>query len=246
MLNAAVASEPLTYSRSAAAPDIDALIQAHSGLVRRLAWQVHSRMSSAIDIADLMQIGMVALVEASKVFEDRGLPFAPYAAARIRGAMIDQLRREARICRSGMARRRELAAVRARLENLLFRKASDAEMAEAMGVGLADYHTLVDSSQGAQQESLDEVYSDQDLWFTDMAEAADTRLEQSQLKLALAGNIGRLGEREARVLQLYFVEEMNLDEIGATLGVGAARVCQIKKAALDKLRTLMADWSDMV
>lgn len=244
MGNLAIATDTLTYSRGSATQDVEALIQAHSGLVRRVAWQVHSRMSTAIEIADLMQIGMVALVEASKTFEDRGLPFAPYAAARVRGAMIDQLRKEARICRSGMANRRRIAEVRTALENQLFRQATDAEMANAMELELADYHTLVQSSRGAQQESLDEVYSDHDLWFADAAEAADTHMEKIQLNAALAEHISRLGEREAMILQLYFVEELNLDEIGETLGVGAARICQIKKAALDKLRTFMTDWSN--
>ena len=79
------------------------------------------------------------------------------------------------------------------------------------------------------------------MWFADVEDRADDVLERAQLQGIVAGAIRKLPEREAMVLQLYFVEEMNLDEIGETLGVGAARVCQIKKSALDKVRALIAD-----
>jgi RNA polymerase sigma factor FliA len=217
------------------------LIEAHSALVRRIAWHVHSRMSTAIEVEDLIQIGLVALVEAAQNFEDRGLAFAPYAQTRIRGAMVDALRRDARMGRAGMANRRYLAGIRARLENEYLRKPSDAEMAAATGLDPASYFAMAASTQPAGQESIDDSYSDHDMWFADLADGADTALEKAQLREALVDNLGRLSEREAMILQLYFAEELNLDEIGEILGVGAARVCQIKKAALDKMRMMMAD-----
>lgn len=226
-----------TYRRRPAQSDKAALARAHMPLVRRIAWHVHGRVSSAIDIEDMVQIGMVALVEAANAYEDRGHTFATYATMRVRGAMIDHLRRHATICRSGMARRRELAGVRARLAGRLGRQPSDAEMAGEMGLDPASYHAAVDAAQAVRQESLDDVYSDQSIWFADAdEEAADVVLDRERLKGVLAGAIKRLPEREAMVLQLYFVEELNLEEIGRTLGIGAARVCQIKKSALDTLR----------
>ena len=81
------------------------------------------------------------------------------------------------------------------------------------------------------------------MWFADVEDRADTVMEREELGAALAERIGELPEREALVLQLYFVEEMNLEEIGQTLGVGAARICQIKKSALDRLRGTLSDWS---
>ena len=217
------------------------LIETHSALVRRIAWHVHSRMSTAIEVEDLIQIGLVALVEAAQNFEDRGLAFAPYAQTRIRGAMVDALRRDARMGRAGMANRRYLAGIRARLEQEYMRTPSDAEMAGAAGLEPAAYHAMAASAVPVGQESIDESYSDHDMWFADLADGADTALEKAQLRDALVANLGKLSEREAMILQLYFVEELNLDEIGETLGVGAARVCQIKKAALDKMRVMMAD-----
>jgi RNA polymerase sigma factor FliA len=241
MQHAAIAN---VYTRNPKTGDVDALIKAHGQIVRRTAWHVHSRMSSAIEVEDLMQIGMMALVEAARSFEDRGIAFAPYAAMRIRGSMIDELRRDARMARAGMANRRKIAAARRELENRLGHPATPIEMAEAMGVDINDYHALLATTQSLGLEPIDDVYSDHDMWFADASENAHNELEQKQMRELLAENIAELGEREGMVLQLYFVEEMNLDEIGLTLGVGAARVCQIKKAALDKLRCMMEQGAD--
>lgn len=231
-----------TYQRHAK-PTPERLVRAHMQLVRKIAWHVHGRVASAIDIEDLVQIGMVALVEAANGFEDRGHAFATYATLRIRGAMIDHLRRHATIARGAMGRRRELAAVRQRLEGQLGRSAGDAEMAQEMGMEAAAYRELVDSSQAVHQESIDEIYSDHSMWFADVEERADEAIDRERLQEAIAEAIRTLPEREGLVLQLYFVEEMNLEEIGQTLGVGSARICQIKKAALDRVRGLLSDWS---
>ena len=107
----------------------------------------------------------------------------------------------------------------------------------------AEFRKLVDDMQSVQQESIDDVYSEHSMWFADVEERADQALERQDLQSALAASIGKLPEREAMVLQLYFIEEMNLEEIGLTLGIGAARVCQIKKAALDRVRNELSDWA---
>ena len=232
---------PVYTRRPQVGPEM--LVRQHMQLVRKIAWHVHARVASTIEIEDLVQIGMIALVEAANGYEDRGHAFATYATMRIRGAMIDHLRKSASICRSAMVRRREIAAARDRLENTLGRAPTDAEMAEGMGLDAAAYRELVDDTQSARHESLDEVYSDHSMWFADVEERADEALERDGIKQAIAAGIRTLPERDAMVLQLYFVEEMNLDEIGQTLGVGAARICQIKKAALDKLRRSLGEWA---
>jgi RNA polymerase sigma factor for flagellar operon FliA len=116
-------------------------------------------------------------------------------------------------------------------------------MSAEMAMDPADYRRLVDDVQAVQQESIDDVYSENSMWFADVEERADEALERESLQAALADTIGKLPQREAMVLQLYFVEEMNLEEIGQVLGIGAARVCQIKKAALDRVRELLTDWA---
>jgi RNA polymerase sigma factor for flagellar operon FliA len=213
-------------------------------LVRKIAWHVHGRVSSAIEVEDLLQIGMVALVEAANGFEDRGFGFASYAQTRIRGAMIDHLRRHSTLCRSAMAKRKQLGAVRSAMEQELGRLPTEAEMSARMDIAPADFRELVDSAEMVQHSSMDEVYSDQSMWFADIEDRADEVMERESLKAALAQCIGKLPQREALVLQLYFVEELNLEEIGHTLDIGAARVCQIKKSALDKLRVALSEWDD--
>lgn len=235
-------SDAIVYGRTGNANSPEQLARRYMPLVRKTAWHVHGRVSSAIEIEDLLQIGMVALVEAANSFEDRGLGFASYAQLRVRGAMIDHLRRHATLARSAMARRKQLAAVRGRLEQKLGRAPLEAEMAAEMGMDAASYREAADGAEMVQHTSMDEVYSDQSMWFADVEDRADDVLERESLKAAVAKCIGELPQREALVLQLYFVEELNLEEIGATLDIGAARVCQIKKAALDKLREKLRDW----
>jgi len=230
-----------TYGKGGAQTP-EQLARKYMPLVRKIAWHVHGRVSSAIEIEDLLQIGMVALVEAANGFEDRGFGFATYAQMRIRGAMIDHLRRHATICRSAMSKRKALAAARATLEQQLGRTPVEAELSKHMGMEPADYREFADSVEIVQTTSMDEVYSDQSMWFADVEDRADEVMERESLKAMLAKCIGDLPQREAMVLQLYFVEEMNLEEIGQTLDIGAARVCQIKKAALDKLRELLREW----
>lgn len=242
MFYSPIRHDGLTYGRTPGAPDAEALIQRHRDLVRRVAWHVHSGVSSRIELEDLVQIGLVALVEAARSFEERGAAFASYAATRVRGAMIDHLRREARMSRSGMVNRRRLAAARAELEARLGRSAMDSEMAEALGHSADEYHAMVASTQALEQDSIDDVYSDDQPWFADLGERADMQIEREQLLAAMTAAVGALAEREALVLQLYFVEELNLDEIGAVLNVGAARVCQIKKSALEKVRAKLEPW----
>ncbi|MCS6986827.1 MAG: FliA/WhiG family RNA polymerase sigma factor [Sphingomonadaceae bacterium] len=245
-MDARLGLDPGVYSPSALArTDPERLIQNHLALVRKIAWHVHARVSSAIDIEELVQIGIVALIEAAHGFEDRGhAAFSTYATVRIRGALIDALRKHATLCRSALRRRRELNAARERLEGRLGRPPTEAELAGELGIGVAELAELVSATQAVRHESMDEVYSDHSLWFASDEPDAFARLESEQLKRQLAEAIATLPPREAMVLQLYFVEELNLEEIGRVLGVGAARVCQIKKAALQKVRKMLGGWED--
>ena len=228
---------PKARNRAAAAPPD--LVIAHMPLVRRIAWSVHRRIPST-DQADLVQLGMVALVEAARDYKDRGHAFASYASLRVRGAMIDSVRRSARMSRTAIAGARTLRHTRDMIEGTLGRPASDQEMASALDLAMADYRALEVASEPVREQSIDELYSDQSPWFTDAGERADVLLDRTQVADILADRIAALPEREAMVLQLYFVEELNLREIGDVLNVGSARVCQIKRDALARLRTELA------
>jgi RNA polymerase sigma factor for flagellar operon FliA len=231
----------LIYHRKPVQPDIDALIREHSQRVRRLAWHVHSGMSSEVEIEDLIQVGMIALVEAGRNFEERGIPFAPYANTRIRGAMIDELRRASRQCRSAMADRRKLDATRRKLQQQLLRPPTDAEMSQSLELDAAAYHELAFNALTVQVDPIDDHYSDHDPEFADGKEGADVSMERAELLEILETNIASLPQREALVLNLYFVEELNLHEIGEILQLTPARVCQIKKRGLESLAAMMQD-----
>ncbi len=245
-MDARLGLDPALYAPARLArTDPERLVSSHLGLVRKIAWHVHARVSSAIDIEDLVQIGMIALIESARAFEDRGhAAFATYATVRIRGAMIDQLRKGATLVRSAMRRRREWGAVRSALEGLLGRTASDAEMAEKLEITVEAYRAAMAMTVATQTESIDDVYSDHSDWFADDTPSAHDQLQHKGMQKAIAAAVGTLPEREAMVLQLYFVEELNLEEIGQVMGVGAARICQIKKAALGKLRGKLGGWND--
>jgi RNA polymerase sigma factor FliA len=215
------------------------LIRQHMGLVKKIAWQVHRRVSSAMEIDDLIQTGMIALIEAARVYEDRGHAFSTYASLRIRGSMVDGLRRQAAQCRSAMAKRRAIETARSRFEHLHGRAPGDSELAHALGMDLTEFRIDASASAPVWHEPIDDLYSDRSMAFADESEGADSLFDRSRTQDAIAAGIRMLPEREAAVLQMYFVEERPLDEIGATLGVGAARVCQIKKAALDRLKGML-------
>lgn len=227
----------LTYARSGETRrDMDALVRKHMPLVRRLAWHVHGSMSTLIDVEDLVQIGLVALVEAAGSFEDRGLvSFDQYLHTRVRGAMIDELRRQATITRGAMKRRRAyqdavaaLAADGARPD--------EAAVASKLGVTVEKLRSDYASAEAVRFDSIDDVYSDEGPWFMSDEPDAFDQLADADQREALIEAIAELPEKEQLVVQLYYVEELNLEEIGQVLGVGAARVCQIKKSAHDRLK----------
>ncbi len=225
---------PLTYRpRERGA---EALVRRHLPLVRRLAWHVHGAMSTAVEVEDLVQVGLVALVEAAGAGEAGDPAYQSYLTTRIRGAMIDELRRQATSTRGAMRRRRAYAEAVRSLTSETGRAPDDAAVAERLGVTVerlrADYHT----AEAVRMESIDELYADDQPWFASDEPSAFDRLAEADQRDALAAAVAALPEREALVIQLYHVEELNLEEIGEVLGVGAARVCQIKAAAFARLR----------
>jgi RNA polymerase sigma factor FliA len=230
---------PVTYTRTGpmAAAANEALIRDNMPLVRRIAWHVHGSVSSSVEVEDLVQTGLVALVEAAGSFEDRGqVTFAQYLGTRIRGAMIDELRRQATITRGAMRRRRQLAEAESTLSVQHGRPATEEELAAHLGVGVDRLRTDYAAAQPIRFEPIDGVYTDDNPWFMSEDPNPFELLESEDLRQALIEAIGRLSEREAQVIQLYYVEELNLEEIGLVLGVGAARVCQIKKSAHERLK----------
>jgi len=234
-------AEPLVYTRGADTNEIDRIARRHLPLVRRIAWHIHGSMSSMIDVEDLIQIGMLALVEAARTFEDRGqVTFEHYLTTRVRGAMIDELRRQATLTRGAMQRRRQYNDTVAALTAELGTRPQEAQVADRLGVSTERLRTEYAAAEPVRFEAIDDVYSDDLPWFaSDDADAFD-QLAEAELRAALIAAISALPTREAQVIQLYYVEELNLEEIGQVLGVGPARICQIKKSAHDRLKRALA------
>ncbi|WP_033074417.1 sigma-70 family RNA polymerase sigma factor [Sphingopyxis sp. MWB1] len=224
---------------------VERLVEEYAPLVRKIAWQVFSRVSRSSELDDLIQTGLIALIEASRQYEERGFAFATYATTRIRGAMIDQLRREADVGRSAMNASKRIQAVRHQLQQQLMRTPSAGEMAAALDMSAEEYFMLERSATHGRSSSIEEMVEGGDLLLMDDEDNADVRLEQEDLEKALRRCIHRLSEREQMVLQLYFFEELNLHEIGLTLDVSAARVCQIKRDAMKKIDQMMRGMTDI-
>lgn len=241
MRGAFASAQPLTYRpHQRPGGDADTLVKQHLPLVRRIAWHVHGSVSSVVEVEDLVQVGLVALVEAAASFEERGLPFKAYLTTRLRGAMIDELRRQATTTRGAMRRRRQYAEAISTLTAQTGKVPGDDMIAHHIGVSIEKLRSDYVTAEAIRFDSIDEVYADDLPWFADDAPDAFEQLADSDLRDALIAAISALPEREAQVIQLYYVEELNLEEIGQVLGVGSARVCQIKAAAHAKLKKALA------
>jgi RNA polymerase sigma factor for flagellar operon FliA len=231
---------PLTYSPRTRAREEGALVREHLPLVRRLAWHIHGSVSTAVEVEDLVQTGLVALVEAAGSFEDRGqVTFKQYLSTRLRGAMIDELRRHAAMTRGAIKRRREYNNAVKALTNELRRAPVESEIAGRLNISIEKLRADFATADAVKFDSIDEVYADDQPWFASDEPSAFDQLAEGQQRDRLIAAITSLPEREQMVIQLYHVEELNLEEIGEVLGVGAARVCQIKSAAHAKLKKAM-------
>ncbi len=211
-------------------------------MVRRLAWHVHGSGRAGIEIEDLVQAGLVALTECAQKHngptEDG---FAAYAKLRVRGAMVDLVRRSTPLSRAASDRRRLLAGASSALTTTLGRAPSEDELAEAMGITTAALGELRASSEPMRFEPIDDTYSDSDMAFADDRPDSFELLADEQTRGAVVAAIAGLPERLQMVIQLYFVEELNLAEIAEVLSVSVPRVHQLKAQALDKLRAALGD-----
>lgn len=216
-------------------------------MVRRLAWHVHGSGRAGIDLDDLMQAGLVALTEAAQRHAGPGEDgFAAYAKLRVRGAMVDLVRRTVPLSRGGVERRKQVDQHERTLRGALGRDPTSAELAEAMEISPDELAALRGASQPLRFEPIDEAYSDHDPAFADQTPDSLGLLEQEELRQAVAAAIAGLPERLQLVMQLYFVEELNLAEIAAALDVSVPRVHQLKAQALERLRNALEGFAAIV
>lgn len=216
-------------------------------MVRRLAWHMHGGGRQGIELDDLMQAGMVALTECAQRHAGPGEDgFAAYAKLRVRGAMVDLVRRQLPGSRGGAERRRMLRAAETRLRGELGRAPTESELAVALGLAEDELAALQLAAEPVRVESIDEAYSDSDTAFADDRPDSFALLADAELRDHLIGAIADLPERLQLVVQLYFVEELNLSEIAEALQVSVPRVHQLKAQAIERLRAGLADVAEIM
>jgi RNA polymerase sigma factor for flagellar operon FliA len=224
------------------------LVLKHADLVKRIAYHVVSRMPPNVEVDDLIQSGMIGLLDAAKHYSPtKGANFQTYAGIRIRGAMLDEIRKSDWTPRSVNRSMRELSEVVRKLENAGGREAKSAEIAAAMNLSMEEYRKLLQDAASCRVFSLDQMRSSDDEstpsdHTRDEQPGPFERAEDAGFRDALSSAISGLPKRENLVLSLYYDEEMNLREIGAVLEVSESRVCQIHAQALVRLRARLAEW----
>ena len=224
------------------APDV--LVERHAGLVKRIAVHLAGRLPPSVQVGDLIQAGLMGLLDAARHYEpSQGASFETYAGIRVRGAMLDEIRRNDWAPRAVRRRAREAAAAAMRVEARVLREAQDSEVATELGISLSEYHVILQDSAASRLTSLDDGGEDDDSRGDRPGDRIATRdgdpvkaMTDADLRGELARGIAELPERERMVMSLYYDDELNLKEIGAVLGVTESRVCQLHRQAVLRLR----------
>lgn len=222
------------------------MVERHAPLVKRIAFHLLARLPASVQVDDLIQSGMIGLIEAAKNFDgSKGASFETFAGIRIRGAMLDEMRRGDWTPRSVHRNARLIADTIAELEAELGRDVKDTEVAEKLDISLDEYHHMLSDISSGRIIGIEDLGVSQDVLVT--SDDTDTdHLYESQandaFQQALVSTISNLPEREALVLSLYYNDELNLKEIGAVLNVSESRVSQIHSQALVRLKARMQDW----
>ena len=238
---------PVTAYEAVGGLSPDALVEKHALLVKRIASHLAARLPETVEIDDLVQVGLMALLEAARNYsESRGAKFETFASIRVRGAMLDEVRNQNWAPRSYYRKRRELSKAIRAVENRVGRPSEGREIAEELGISIEEYNKLLADTSVGPLFSL-EFQTEQSAANEPEARPEDSpraTLESEEFQASIAECITRLPEREATVLSLYYQEELHLKEIGEVLGVTESRVCQIHRQALARLRAQLTEWTN--
>lgn len=230
--------------------DRNTVIKEHGKMVRRLAAQLIARLPSNVELDDLIQAGMIGLMDALSRYDARqGVQFETFATQRVKGAMLDELRGSDWMPRSVRKNQRSISQAIQALEHRLKRAPTEAEIAAELGLSLSAYQDMLNDSRGAQLVYIDE-HNDEgdseesylDRHLVDESNNPMELLRESRFRTALIEAIDVLPEREKLVMSMYYEQELNLKEIGQVLGVTESRVCQLHSQAIGRLRTKLKAW----
>lgn len=227
------------YRENQAAPP-DERLTACAPLVRRIAYYLMARMPPIVQVDDLIQAGMIGLLEASRNYDPtQGATFETYAGIRIRGAMIDEIRKSDWTPRSLRKKARDVSEAIAQIESEQGREARDSEVAQRLGIAPEEYYGILRDAAGHKLVSLEDMLpSAQSSAERALVNGDDPleQLEKERLTQTLSAAIGGLPEKERLVMAMYYDEELNMREIGVLMGVSEARICQIHGQALMRIR----------
>lgn len=226
----------------------DEQITKYAPLVKRIAYHLLSRLPGSVQVDDLIQAGMLGLLEASRRYDpSQGASFATFAERRVRGAMLDEIRRGDWVPRSVHRKAREVAAAIREVENETGREARDPDVAKRLGLGLAQYHQTLADLRGQKLLSIDDLGPDDESgadYLVSPNAGPEDNVHRDDLFHHLVEAIDKLPERERLVLSLYYDEGLNLKEIGAILGVSESRISQLHGQALLRLRSRVSHRTD--
>lgn len=227
----------------------DDQLRQYTPLVRRLAHHMIAKLPPSVEIDDLIQVGMIGLTEAISRFEPtQGVQFETFASQRIRGAMIDELREGDWMSRGSRKSQKDIEQAVHRLQQKLHRPPLESEIAQELGLPLADYQHLLAKVRGTQLVYLEDISGhgdDEDSFLDRHAGESDSEpsavLQDQRMRMALVAAIKLLPEREQQIMSMYYEHDMNLKEIAAVLGVTESRICQLHSQSIARLRTRLRE-----
>ena len=235
-----------SYQQMAGDKGEGAFIAKYAPLVKRIAYHLMARLPASVIVDDLIQAGMVGLLEASKNYNaELGASFETYAGIRIRGSMLDELRRNDWAPKSVHRKTRELAQVVRNIEARTGRDARDDEIALELGISLDDYYKILQDSSSSRMFGFEELGVDEEALESNSISGSPSpydAMKDERFKVKLTEAIGGLPEREKMVVTLYYDSELNLREIGSVLGVSESRISQLLSQAMIRLRARMKEW----
>lgn len=217
-------------------------------LVKKVAYHLMARLPASVQVDDLIQVGMIGLLDAASNFDgSQGAQFETYAVQRIRGAMLDELRHSDWLPRSARKNLRQIDAAMSVLEQRLKRPPVEKEVAAELGLNVEEYQQMLFDAHGSQILHYEDFQEDGEDGFLEHFSVGDAAnplaiLENEGFRTGLIEAIKQLPEREQQLMALYYDEELNLKEIGVVLGVSESRVCQLHSQAIARLRGFMKAW----
>ena len=232
------------YTRAqGSAEQQDRLVEQYAPLVKRIAYHLLGRLPPSVQVEDLMQAGMIGLLEASRKFDfGKGASFETYAGIRIRGAMLDEVRKGDWAPRSVHRNTRMVSDAMRAVEARLGRDAKDHEVAAELDMSLEEYYAILSDTAGSKLFSFDDLLEAGAPADVQGGEEPLSGLQDERFRAALVEAIDGLPERERLLLSLYYDEELNLKEIGTVLGVSESRVSQLHSQCAARLRAKLTNW----